>query len=123
MTGTKALQVQSALAIANSRVESLDRQLSSGKRRITPHAITRFSEFMREQLRGPDQALRTAYVRLLVQEVTLSDTAITVRGSKAALEHALVKGEQPLKGVVPIFDREWCPEEDSNLHALASAST
>jgi site-specific DNA recombinase len=78
---------------------------------------------MREQLRGPDQALRTAYVRLLVQEVTLSDTTITVRGSKAALEHALVKGEQPLKGVVPIFDREWCPEEDSNLHALASAST
>jgi site-specific DNA recombinase len=114
---------KSALAIASSRVQSLDRQLLSGKRRITPHAIARFSEFMREQLRGPDQALRSAYVRLRLQEVMLSDTAITVHGSKAALEHALIKGEQPLKGVVPVFDREWCPEEDSNLHALSSAST
>jgi len=105
---------KSALSIASSRVESLDRQLSSGKRRITPHAITRFSTFMREQLRGPDPALRNAYVRLLVQDVTLSETEITVRGSKAALEHAVVKGVQPLNGVVPIFDREWCRLGDSN---------
>lgn len=96
---------KSALAISSARVSSLERQLTSGKRRITPHGAARFSEFIREQLRGSDQALRAAYVRLLVQEVTLSDTVITVRGSKAALEHALVKGEQPLKGVVPIFDR------------------
>jgi site-specific DNA recombinase len=114
---------KSTVSLATSRVESLERQLSSGRRQITSHAIARFGEFAREQLRGTDPALRNAYVRLLVQEVTVSDTAITIRGSKAALEHALVKEEKPLHGVVPIFDREWCPEEDSNLHAVASAST
>ena len=53
----------------------------------------------------------------------MSDTVITVRGSKAALEHALVKGEQPLKGVVPVFDREWCGQEDSNFHGLSPTTT
>ena len=109
---------KSSLATACSRVESLERQLSSGKRQITSHAIARFGEFMRKQLRGPDPALRNAYVRLLVQEVTLSETAITIRGSKAALESALVKEKKPLQGVVPIFDREWCPRPDSNRHSF-----
>ena len=75
------------------------------------------------QRMGTDTAFRRAYTRLFVDAVHVSNDQIEIAGSKAALEAAVVNsGKAPLKAV-PSFDREWCPEEDSNLHDLAIAST
>jgi site-specific DNA recombinase len=51
-----------------------------------------------------------------------SDSLIEITGPTAALEAGVATGI-PVKAGVPSFDREWCPEEDSNLHAVTSAAT
>ena len=83
----------------------------------------RFGERMSDMLRNGDNVFRTAYVRLFVDEVVVSPDEIRITGTKAALDRALVCADDQSGGPVPIFHREWCPGEDSNLHALASAST
>ena len=110
-------------AALTSTIESLQRQLQRGPKRLTPEAVDRFGAALKEKLSGNDPVLRKAYVRLLVSWVGLSNDEITISGSQLAMEHALVKGDRAATGVVPSFDRGWCPGEDSNLHALASAST
>ncbi len=70
-----------------------------------------------------DPTLRTAYLRMLVSDVTVATDKILIYGPRAALANGVTSGVPRLEGAVPIFDRKWCPEEDSNLHALASAST
>lgn len=85
--------------------------------------MARFGELLSTRLRDDDSTLRTAYLRMLVSAVTVSRDEIVISGPKAALENGVTNGIPRLEGTVPIFDRKWCPEEDSNLHALASAST
>ena len=82
---------------------------------------------MHQQSQGSNiaenSAMRRAYARLLISSVMVNDNEIVIAGSKAALENAAQKGDHADCAGVPSFDRKWCPEEDSNLHALASAST
>lgn len=101
------------VASLNDTIESLERQIAKGKRRITPEIIDRFGNMLREKLEADDPALRKAYVRLIVGKVGLGNDQITICGSKLALEHALVRGDRHPGGVVPSFDREWCPEEET----------
>ena len=114
---------RSALAAATARIDTLETQLARGSRRITENTVARFGKLLSEKLRDEDPALRTAYLRMLVSEVTVSKGEIRISGPKAALENGVTNGVPRLEGTVPIFDREWCPEEDSNLHDLAIAST
>ncbi|MEQ8311124.1 MAG: recombinase family protein [Sphingopyxis sp.] len=102
------------VASLNDTIESLERQIAKGKRRITPEIIDRFGNMLREKLEADDLVLRKAYVRLIVGKVGLGNDQITICGSKLALEHALVRGDRHPGGVVPSFDREWCPEEELN---------
>ena len=65
--------------------------------------------------------------RLIVGKPGLATDQTAIRSSKLALGHARVRGDRHPGRVVPGFDRDerskWCPEEDSNLHDLAIAST
>ena len=114
---------RSRITALDTTIDSLERQLARGAARITPEAVDRFGETLKQALVEGESAFRKAYVRMLVQQVALTNDEISITGSKLALEHALARSSRGKAPVVPSFDREWCPEEDSNLHALASAST
>ncbi len=114
---------RSALAATSSRIDTLETQLARGSRRITPSTISRFGELLSARLRDDDSTLRKAYLRMLVSKVTVSKDEILISGPRSVLENGVCNGAPRLQGTVPIFDREWCPEEDSNLHDLAIAST
>jgi site-specific DNA recombinase len=101
---------------------SLSAQLGSAANVIDNAAVERFGQMLRTQIRGANSDLRRAYVRMMVGHVSVNDNEIVIAGSKAALEAAATSGSTATKAV-PSFDREWCPEEDSNLHDLAIAST
>ena len=114
---------RTALAGVSSRIEVLEAQLAKGKRQIDEQTIDRFGEMLRGKIRGGDSSLRSAYLKMFVTEVRVSDEEIIISGPVPALENGVAVGLPVKEGAVPIFDREWCPEEDSNLHDLAIAST
>ena len=101
----------------------MENQLGGGARIIDDAAVERFNAMLRDEIMGENPDLRRSYVRLLVGNVSVNDYQIIVAGSTALLEAAAVKGDITGATAVRGFDREWCPEEDSNLHGLATAST
>jgi site-specific DNA recombinase len=77
--------------------------------------IGRFGKLLGEGLRGDNPALRQAYVRLLIDQVTVGDDQIHIRGSQKALERAVIATAATSRTKVPSFAREWRTQEDSNL--------
>ena len=110
------------IAQSNQRIRLLEQLTSYSKPRVTPAMIDKFGQMARTRLRSSDAALRRNYVHMFVDRVVVGEGKIKVTGSKSQIENALV-AKLGATEVVPRFDRYWCPEEDSNLHALASAST
>jgi hypothetical protein len=100
---------RAALAAATSRIDTLETQLARGPRRITAATVAKFGALLSKKLRDDDPALRTAYLRMLVSEVSVSRDEIIISGPKAVLENGVANGVPRLEGTVPIFDREWCP--------------
>ena len=106
---------RAALAASSSRIDTLETQLARGSRKITADTVARFGELLSAKLRDDDPTLRTAYLRMLVSAVTVSQDAIVILGPKAALENGVTNGIPHLEGTVPMFDRKWCRLQDSNL--------
>ena len=102
-------------SVLGADVKALEEQLTRSKIRITEEMIIAFGESMRSALREGDPQFRSAYVRLFVDKVSVTSDEIIIEGSKAALERTLVKVGNPASEPVPIFDREWCRLQDSNL--------
>jgi site-specific DNA recombinase len=101
----------------------VERQVSTADRRVTPEAIDRLGEIILTNLRSQDSSVRQGYARRFIDKVVVSTDTITITGPIKPLELAANDDTSPGAPKVPSLDREWCPEEDSNLHALASAST
>ncbi|OZA18858.1 MAG: hypothetical protein B7X90_10795 [Novosphingobium sp. 17-62-19] len=99
---------RSGLAQAVNRIEVLERQLTQGKRRIDESTIERFGSLISEKLREKDNTLRSAYIKMFVDAVTVSDTQIVISGQISALEAGVSTGIPVKPGMVPSFDR---PEE------------
>ena len=114
---------RSSLAAATARISTLEAQLETGTAKITPATVERFGELLSSKIRDKDPTLRKAYVRMFVSSVIVSQDQILISGPKAVLENAICQKQTKLVGMVPIFDQQWCPEEDSNLHAVSSAAT
>ncbi|WP_311732357.1 recombinase zinc beta ribbon domain-containing protein [Sphingomonas sp. BK580] len=106
---------RAALTAASARIDTLEAQLARGSRRITEETVAKFGELLLAKLRDDDPALRTAYLRMLVSDVRVSREIIVISGRRAALEKGVSSGIPRLEGTVPIFDREWCRLQDSNL--------
>ena len=69
--------------------------------------LARFGKLLGQSLRGDNPALRQAYVRLLIDEVTVEGDQIQIRGSRKALERAMVATAASCSAKVPSFAREW----------------
>ena len=106
------------IAAITGRIEVIESQLARGSRKITPAVIEKFSQQVAEKLQDEDSTLRSAYLRMFVSEVSVSDQGIQISGSKLVLERGLAKGLPRLEGSVPIFDQKWCPEEDTNFKSM-----
>lgn len=121
--GDKLAEGRASIASLTETERSLQNQLGAGKRAIDDAAVERFGAMLRAEIMGENADLRRSYVRMLVGNVSVNDNDIVVAGSTAVLEAAATAGSMNAGSAVRGFDRKWCPEEDSNLHALASAST
>lgn len=119
----KLAEARASIAALSETERSLAKQIGRKAGRIDDAAISRFGERLRAEITGAKSELRRAYLKIFVSEVVVNDNEIIVAGSRAALEAGAHKGETGSLTSVPSFDREWCPEEDSNLHDLAIAST
>ena len=113
----KALRSRASTNSLLSRASGLRAQADYARK------IAEFGQVLRSRLITGDPEFRRFYVVLLAEEVTASAEQVRVSGTRSALEHLLVSEAPPFAGPVPIVDRKWCPEEDSNLHGLATAST
>lgn len=103
-----------AVAGITSRIEVLESQLARGARKITPAVLEKFSQQLSAKLHDEDSSFRSAYLRMLVSEVTVSKNRVMITGSKSVLERGLAKGLPRLEGSVPIFDQKWCPKADES---------
>ena len=63
---------------------------------------------------GPPE-LRQAYMKLLLEAVTVDHHSFRLEGSPAILEKLASRGPSKSSPEVLSFVREWCPREDSNL--------
>jgi site-specific DNA recombinase len=108
------------IASLTADIEALERQLKPNQRPITPEIVGRFATLLRDGLRGDNPALRQAYVRLVIDQVFVEDDQIRIRGSRKALERAVVATVASARKGVPSFAREWRTQEDSNLWPLPS---
>jgi site-specific DNA recombinase len=119
----KLAEARASIAALSETERSLAKQIGRKAGRIDDAAVKRFGERLRAEITGANTELRRAYLRIFVSGVVVNDNEILVAGSRAALEAGAHKGETGSLTSVPSFDREWCPEADSNLHGLATAST
>ena len=82
---------------------------------ITLESVGRLADALRAALASDDPSFRKAYLRLFVDEVTVGDEQIVLRGPKAALARATAAGDLPAaSATVPSFVRQWRPVGDSN---------
>ena len=88
----------------------LERQ-TDGRRKITPIILEKFSTLLREKP-GSDPAVRSGYVKLLVDRVEVGNEEIRITGSKATLARAAAG---VVTHMVPKAERKWCTRQDSNL--------
>ena len=107
------------IAALSADIASLERQLASTQRRITPDVVGRFGKLLSDGLRAKNPALRQAYTRLLIDEVIVEDDQIHIRGSRKALERAVIATAAGSRTKVPSFAREWRARQDSNLRPQA----
>ena len=105
----------------NSTANILRQQLDRGPAKITPTAVRKFGKIVRQNLIHGDSDVRQRIARAFISCIRIG-SRIEIEGETAALEHGVAAVARS-KGELPTFDRKWCPEEDSNLHALASAAT
>ena len=121
--GEKLAEGRSSIAALTETERSLQNQLGAGTRVIDDAAVERFGAMLRAEILGKNTDLRRSYVQMLVGNVSVNDNEIVIAGSTAVLEAAAAKCSMNDGPAVRGFDRKWCPEEDSNLHDLAIAST
>ena len=113
--------VAERMALHRERIKQLGNQIrviegqeGAPARRITPEVLGRFSNMVRQALRGPDHGLRQDYLRLLVASVEMHADGLVIRGSKRALELA-VAAKKTGDGKVLTFAQNWCARNDSNV--------
>ena len=102
----------------NAAKRTLQQQLDRGPSRITPEAVRRFGEMVRDRLHNGDANARQNIARTFISQVRVG-TDIKISGDLNALARATASVARS-KGGVPSFDRKWCGWGDSNPHEQGS---
>lgn len=110
LTGLKLQRDELAVEIAE-----LQQRLSTNEPEITPEKIERFAALLRDRLLNGTPEFRQAYARLVMQEVSLKDGEIRIKGSKAILARAASRNVVKTPPAVLSFVQEWRTRQDSNL--------
>lgn len=99
-----------------AEMTDLQKRLASGEPTITPDKIAAFATLLRDKLRNGPPDLKQAYVRLVMNEVTVKDKEISITGSKAALARAASGGLNEAAPGVLSFVREWRAGQDETAN-------
>jgi len=81
---------------------------------LKPSQVDVFGKALRHLLQAKDSSLVKSYIQLLVDEIVVQDDEAVIRGSYAALAHALHKMKMGTNDLVPTFIPNWCARRDSN---------
>ena len=93
----------------------LQEGLQTGKADLSPETLSTLSVEMRRRLADGPPELRQAYMRLLLDRVTVDHHSVHLEGSQAVLENIANRGLPGSPTAVLSFVQEWRPREDSNL--------
>ncbi len=117
-----APELRDRLVALRSQKAELDRDaarlqgnLQTGQLELSPEKLKTLSIEMRRRLAEGPPDLRQAYMRLLLDTVTVDHHSIRLDGSPAILEKLASRGLSKSSPEVLSFVREWRPREDSNL--------
>jgi len=105
----------------NQTLTTLRQQVEHGPTQITPAAVRKFGELVRQKLLKGDSPARQLIARAFIREVRVGK-GVEISGDTDALAHGAAAVARS-KGAVPIFDRSWCGREDSNFHGLSATTT
>jgi site-specific DNA recombinase len=89
--------------------------LKGGDASLTREKLDVLSVAMRKRLAEGPQELRQAYMRLLLEAVTIDHHSVRLEGSPAVLEKLARNGPSKSCAEVLSFAQGWRPREDSNL--------
>ena len=87
---------------------------------LKPSQVDLFGKALRNKLLAKDSVLAKGYIQLLVEEILVKDEKAIIRGSYAALAHAMHKMKMSTSNQVPTFMPDWCARSDSNALPLGS---
>ncbi|QNE05091.1 hypothetical protein [Croceicoccus marinus] len=90
----------------NRTANLLRQQLDRGPARITPNAIRKFGEIVRQNLVHGDSDVRQSIARAFISRIRIG-SKVEIEGDTAALEHGVAAVARS-NGGLPTFDRKWC---------------
>lgn len=90
----------------NSTAKTLRQQLDRGPARITPTAVRKFGNIVRQNLVHGDSDVRQRIARAFISRIRIG-SKVEIEGDTAALEHGVAAVARS-NGGLPTFDRKWC---------------
>jgi len=93
---------------------SLQRRAGMPLQTLKPGQADVFAKVLRERLLG-NKGFAKQYLRLLVTEIRLNGRGLQITGRNAALAQAVAQTKAGALTAVPTFDRNWLPDQGSNL--------
>ncbi len=75
---------------------------------LKPSQVDLFGKVLRSKLLAKSSALAKGYINLLVDEIHVKDDTATIKGSFAALAHAMQQMKMGNSNQVPTFIPDWC---------------
>ena len=108
-----------ALKADRDRAHTAMQRATSGARPavdISPDAINRFGQLMREKLTSGEIPFRKAYIGSIVDRIEVDDHQIRILGRKDVLEQAVLANGGPTPGVRS-FVRNWRARQDETANS------
>ena len=103
----------------SQEITDLNRRLAAAEPAVTAEKVERLAFTLRRHLHEGSPELRQAYVRLVLDEVSVTPQQIRISGSKAVLARTAAQGVAEATPPVLSFVREWRARQGSNLRPQA----